>query len=284
MAYLYDVKVKSIDVANKIAILDIDTIHPDAMYFSNNLAFAIRLIRDAALGDSPIAKSFDMNCLFDNNWLKENVRGYITKCELNAVRSSGDTEIKNNGKEAYWRGETDNASATLTVHFASSLWMQHLNTKSNWRSSAYPAAVEFVDRAPIDPSNEMSDFSDDYVNSGGWILVKSETLKNTDSLWPKEVFIPIYTEKSYRRSTKLSGADLNKSTLEELLFKTVFALGRNGIKTFGILVPRGDDYYSVISFSNGGYSESGYKIPDLLTLGASEFNVNDSAKAVRFGA
>ncbi|WP_347067627.1 hypothetical protein [Flavobacterium sp. WV_118_3] len=57
MAYLYDVKVKSIDVANKIAILDIDTIHPDAMYFSNNLAFAIRLIRDAALG----ASEFNVN-------------------------------------------------------------------------------------------------------------------------------------------------------------------------------------------------------------------------------
>ncbi|MFC3157974.1 hypothetical protein SAMN05443633_104317 [Chryseobacterium arachidis] len=282
MASLYNAKVKSIDAENKIVVLDLDTIHPDAMYFSNNLAFALRLIHDAALGDSPIAKSFDAYCLFDKNWLKDNTKGYISKCELDEVRAPEVTEIMNDGKESYWRGETSHAHATMTIHFTSHWWMKHLNPKSNWKCTAYPADVDFIDRAPIDPSHEGSDFSEDYKNSGGWVLVKSDTLRGAESFWTEEMFIPIYTEKSYRRINKLSGADLNKSTLDALLYKTVFSLGRNGFKNFGVFVPADENRYGIISFSKGGYSGAYYEIADLLTLGASEFNINDSTKAVRF--
>lgn len=282
MASLYNAKVKAIDAENKTVVLDVHTIHPDAMYFSNNLAFALRLIHDAALGDSPIAKSFDVYCLFDNNWLRDNTKGYISKCELNEVRAPEVAEILNNGIGSYWRGETDHASATITVHFTSLLWMKHLNPKSNWKSTAYPADVDFIDRAPIDPSKEISDFSDDYANSGGWLSVKSETLRQAESFWPEEMFIPIYTEKSYRRINKLAGADLNKPTLDALLYKTVFSLGRDGCKNFGVLVPADEERYGIISFCKGGRSAAYYKIQDLLTLGASEFNINDSTKAVRF--
>lgn len=282
MASLYNVKVKSIDVENKIVVLNLETIHPDAMYFSNNLAFALRLIHNAALGDSPIAKNFDVYCLFDKNWLKDNTKGYISKCELNEVRSPEVAEIMNNGQESYWRGESNHASATMTIHFTSHLWMKHLNPKSNWQSTAYPADVDFIDRTPVDPSEDSPDFSDDYLNSGGWILAKSFTLNGSESFWPEEVFIPIYTEKSYRRINKLAGADLNKSTLDALLYKTVFSLGRNGSKNFGILVPSYENRYGIVSFSKGGHSGAYYEIQDLLTLGASEFNINDSTKAIRF--
>ncbi|MFC5875861.1 hypothetical protein ACFP3I_25310 [Chryseobacterium arachidis] len=75
---------------------------------------------------------------------------------------------------------------------------------------------------------------------------------------------------------------MNKSTLDALLYKTVFSLGRNGFKNFGVFVPADENRYGIISFSKGGYSGAYYEIADLLTLGASEFNINDSTKAVRF--
>lgn len=282
MASLYEIKISAIDHARKTAVLNLRTIHPDAMYFSNNLGFVIRLIHDAAAGDSAIAKSFDAHCLFDDNWLRDNAKGYIARCELNEVRSPDVVQIMNNGKESYWRGDTDHASATMTVHFASPLWMQHLNAGSVWRSTAYPSDVVFADREPVDPANEAPQFSDDHQNSGGWLSVKSETLKNAESSWPETIFIPIYTEKSYRRKSKLAGASLNKAALDALLFQTVFALGRDGFKNFGVLVPQQPDRYGVISFSKGGYAAAYYDTESLLTLGPAEFDMNDGTKAVKF--
>ncbi len=282
MAQLYEVKVKAIDFDAKTAVINVETIHPDALFFSDNLAFALRLVYDAAQGDSPIARNFDANCLFDDDWIGKNAKGYITKCELNEVRSSDDPKIKTSGNESYWFGENGHASATMTITFASGLWMKHLNAKSVWRSTAYPADVDFADREPIDPANDKPDFSSDYANSGGWLLVKSAELKESEKSWPNEIFVPIYTEKSYRRATKLAGADLNKQALDDLLFQTVFSLDRNGFKNFGILTPQSDDRYSVISYSKGGYSWSSFGIQDLLTFGPAEFNTNDDAKAERF--
>ncbi|RZJ70299.1 hypothetical protein [Flavobacterium sp.] len=281
MASLYQVKVKAIDIENKSVLLTIDSIHPDAMYFTDNLAFALRLLHDSATGDSPIAKSFDAHCLFDDNWLTQNTKGYISKSELREVKTPEIETIKTDGKESFWFGETDEASATLFVQFTSNLWLRHLSAGSSWKSTAYPSEVDFLDRAPIDPSTDTSAFSDDYGNSGGWISVKSHTLKPSESSWPDEVFIPIYTEKSYRRISKISGAELTKAKFDELLFKTVFALDRNGFKSFGILVPK-DGRYGILGFSKGGYSGSYFDPADVLTFGAAEFNANDTSKAVKF--
>ncbi|MFC5875860.1 hypothetical protein ACFP3I_25305 [Chryseobacterium arachidis] len=190
MASLYNAKVKSIDAENKIVVLDLDTIHPDAMYFSNNLAFALRLIHDAALGDSPIAKSFDAYCLFDKNWLKDNTKGYISKCELDEVRAPEVTEIMNDGKESYWRGENKPRPCYNDDSFYKSLVDETPESKVELEMYSLSCRRGFYRSCSIDPSHEGSDFSEDYKNSGGWVLVKSDTLRGAESFWTEEMFYP----------------------------------------------------------------------------------------------
>jgi len=281
MALLYNVKIKTLDLEDKSIVVNIDSIHPDAMYFSNNLAFAIRLIHDAAIGTSPIAKSIDLGSLSNEQWMKQKVKGYISSCELIEVRTPGIAEIKNDGKDSYWYGETDQASATIVIHFTDQIWMQHLSANSNWKSTAYPMEGDFMECAPIGlPSENDSSFSDNYAASGGWITVKSEILDDYNTSWPMLVYIPKYTEKSYRRVNKSAQKDLTQSIMNELLFKTVFVLTKAGFKCFGILVPI-DDTYRVVTLSTGGCSFAGFGLSDILTIGTSEFNIDDDTKVIK---
>lgn len=70
----------------------------------------------------------------------------------------------------------------------------------------------------------------------------------------------------YNVKVKSVDVDDNKSTLNTLLYKTVFSLSCNRLKNFGILVPA-DNRYGVIAFSNDGYTRSHFDIQDFLTLG-----------------
>lgn len=282
MASLYNVKIRSIDVENKSITVNIEAIHPDAMYFSTNLGFAIRLIHDSATGNSAIAKKIDTASLFSKDWMKQNVKGFISGCELIEIKTSGNPEIKNNGSDSYWFDEeAKNASATLRIQFTNTDWFGHLSNNSMWKSTAYPADVDFIACPAVYPSSAGGLFSDDYDNSGGWELVNAETLPNYISSWPKNIHIPKYSEKSYNRTNKLSGNDITSEIINSWLFKTVFVLRRNGFKTFGLLVPQ-KEQFGVLSINTTGHSSSFFEIQDILTIGLSEFDLSDSSKATVF--
>lgn len=282
MASLYNVKIRSIDVENKSITVNIEAIHPDAMYFSTNLGFAIRLIHDSATGNSAIAKKIDTASLFSKDWMKQNVKGFISGCELIEIKTSGNPEIKNNGSDSYWSDEeAKNASATLRIQFTNTAWFEHLSNNSMWKSTAYPADVDFIACPAVHPSSAGGLFSDDYDNSGGWELVNAETLPNYIISWPKNIHIPKYSEKSYNRINKLSGNDITSEIINSWLFKTVFVLRRNGFKTFGLLVPQ-KEQFGVLSINTTGHSSSFFEIQDILTIGLSEFDLSDSSKATVF--
>lgn len=282
MASLYNVKIKSIDTENKSVTLNIETIHPDAMYFSNNLGFAIRLIYDSATGNSAIAKKIDTASLFSKDWMKQNVKGFISGCELIEIKTSGNPQIKTKGSDSYWYDEeAKNASAAIIIHFTNAAWFEHLSNNSIWKSTAYPADVDFIACPVVNPSSVGDLFSDDYENSDGWELVNAETLPNYISSWPKTIHIPKYSEKSYTRTNKLSGKDITPEIINSFLFKTVFVLTRSGFKTFGLLVPQ-KERFGVLRITTTVHSAAFFEIQDILTIGLSEFDLSDSAKATVF--
>lgn len=268
-------------------MLNVEAIHPDAMYFSDNLGFAIRLIHDSATGSSAIAKKIDTNSLFNKQWMSQYVKGFISGCKLIEVQTSGNPEIKNNGGDSSWYDdEAEDATATLQIQFTNAAWFEHLSNKSTWKSTAYPAEadVNFMECPPVNPSSEDGEFSDDYKNSGGWVAIKPQIIPDYNEYtnsWPEMVYIPKYSQKSYRRANKLTGTDLTPETMNALLYKTVFVLTRLGIKTFGILIPQ-EERYGILRITTTGRGTSFFNISDIFTIGLAEFNIADNTKAITF--
>ncbi|RZJ74389.1 MAG: hypothetical protein EOO45_08670 [Flavobacterium sp.] len=282
MASLYQVKVISINQEDKSLTLDINSFHPDALYFSDNLGFAMRLLHDSATGTSALGKAIDPACLFNKYWLAQNVKGFISGCELMEVHSADDTEIKYNGKYHYWRAEAGQPGAKVRIKVTDSAWLSHLSANSQWKSSAYDAEVDYVSRETIAPKSEEGVFSQDYQNSGGWIAINPEVLDFDTKSWPKQVYLPKYSVKSYRRADKMTQNDLSPAVIGQLLFKTVFVLTRSGNKAFGLFFPV-DGKFGVMQFLNTGRSGAFFELSEIVTFGVAEFNVNDDTKVIVFG-
>lgn len=276
MAILYKVSVQSIDLENKTIALELDAVHPDAMYFSDNIGFALRLLHDSAPIDSALAKIVDQGTLRNEEWLKNNAKGIIAQCELMEVRAPEVVPTKNNGKYAYWQGETKQSSASLKITATDKTWIAHLTNQSAWGSTAYDTEVDYQAREPIASTSE--EFSSDLINSGGWIAIESNTIDGYSAEWPKHIYVPRYSQKSYRRADKISHKDLTRDLMSAMLFKTVFTLDRNGTKSFGILIPA-EARYGVLLLTSTGKRGNYFDLDHILAIGIAEFNTNDSLKA-----
>lgn len=280
MAILYQVSVVSINAKKNTLELLIQSAHPDAMYFSENLGFAIRLLRDSATGSAPIAKAIDNNCLWDEAWMKNNVTGFITECKLLEVRAPEPVVLKHNGAYAYWSGEVKQSSAILSITLTHSAWFAHLSLNASWGSTAYDTEVDYISCKPIAPDIADKGFSQDYSQSGGWVAMNAKTLDGYLKTWPEEIYIHHYSQKSYNRATKISHKELSFELMNELLFKTVFILTRIGTKSFGTLVTH-ENGYGILTVSPSGKVSCGYvNMKEILTIGLAEFDLDDSAKVL----
>jgi len=274
MALLYNVKIKNLDRQTKSIIVIIESIHPDALYFSDNLGFAIRLLHDSALGDSPLANAIDDASLFNQDWMQNNVRAFIESCKLLEIIKPSGAAIQHNGSYSFWRGEVSQASAVMQINFTSKKWFDHLNLFSNWKSTAYDLEVDYKPFENI--GNNMSEsFSMDYQNSGGWIMMPTEKFPNYTADLPTQVYLPKYSLKSYRKANKIVAKDINSDLISNLLFKTVYILKQNKEQAFGILLPYEDKFW-VMNLRKNGHSGAFFTISELITISEAEFNQNDS--------
>lgn len=284
MADLYNNRIRKIDTLNRIIEIDMEVIHPDAMYFTENPSFALLIIRDAATGDAEISRMIDQQNLLNKEWVKKFTRGFIEKCELVEIRSPKPVEFRSDDQYRYWFDEVEKAGATLKITVTDKAWLSHLSEKSIWRSSAY-ATEGLLACEPIKPqllTPENDSFSDDYSASGGWIEIEASTIDDYRNDWPKMVPVARYSQKSYRQLKKFSSNELNDQTIQELLYKTVFVLTRNRNKGFGILLPFGDGRFCVMELSKSGYSRIFFELPEAVYISSSEFNLNDETKMERF--
>ncbi|WP_420571585.1 hypothetical protein [Kordia sp.] len=277
MAILYKVKVDTISIETKTLIVQIESFHPDAMNFSENLGFAMKILYDSAKSKSTLSKFIDHECTMSETWMQNNVKGFISNCKLIEVRTPEIEELMDNGSYLYWFGETNQANAKISITVTNTAWIEHLSIASNWGSTAYDTVVDYKDREPINPVIDANSFSVDYKNSGGWIPVNGQSIKEYSSSWPV-LYMPKYSEKSYRRIRKISYKNLTPKIIEELLFKTVFILERTGNKYFGTLVPYGENFGMLYLKSD---QEADFYLKykaDIVTIGIAEFNTNDPAK------
>lgn len=274
MALLYNVKIKNLDIQTKSIIVIIESIHPDALYFSDNLGFAIRLLHDSALGDSPLANAIDDASLFSQDWMQNNVRAFIESCKLLEIIKPSGAAIQHNGSYSFWRGEVAQASVVMQINFTSEKWFDHLNLFSNWKSTAYDLEVDYKPFENI--ANNLSEsFSMDYENSGGWIMMPTKKFPNYTADLPTQVYLPKYSLKSYRKANKIVAKDINSDLISNLLFKTVYILKQNREQAFGILLPYEDKFW-VMNLRKNGHSGAFFTISELFTISEAEFNQNDS--------
>jgi hypothetical protein len=274
MALLYNVKIKTFDREKKSITVIMENIHPDAIYFSDNLGFAIRLMYDSTLGDSNLAKAIDHNCLLNKDWMQNNVKAFISSSKLLQILIPNGAEIIQNGTYSFWRGDMKQAVALLEINFTSENWFHHLTIDSNWKSTAYDLQVDYksFENSSI---NTGESFSMDYENSGGWLLMPTKDFFDKNINIPSQVYVPKYSLKSYRKANKFSAKDINSDLMTNLLFKTVYILTRKTEKAFGVLLPY-EDKFCVINIRKNGSSRVFFTISELFTISESEFNQNDS--------
>lgn len=274
MAHLYNVKIKSLDRETKSITVLVESIHPDAIYFSDNLGFSIRLLYDSVLGNSLLSNSIDNACLFNKDWMQHNVRAFIESSQLLEIVNPSGEVIKYNGSYSFWTGEVKQASVLLQINCTNENWIKHLTPQSSWKSSAYDLEVDFK---AIENKSENSEeaYSSDYENSGGWLLIPTTNFfPNTDNL-PAQVYYPKFSIKSYRKANKFSANEIDFELMEKLLYKTVYILTRNRATQFGILLPY-QDQFCVKNIRSNGHSNLFFKISEIFTINETEFNKNDS--------
>ena len=273
MALLYNAKIKMLDKEKKSITVLIESIHPDALYFSDNLGFAMRLVHDSASGDSPLGKAVDYDCLLNKEWMLNNVKGIISSAKLLEIIHPKQATIVHKPDYSLWRGEVEQAIALLEINFTHDNWLSHLSPHSQWKSTAYDLEVDYK---AFDNNSLVLDesISMDYKNSGGWLLIPSDNLLDNSINLPTQLYVPKYSAKSYIKATKFTVKDINSDLLAGLLYKTVYILTRNTNKAFGVLLPY-EDKFCVVNIKNSGYSRAFFTMPELFTICEAAFNQND---------
>jgi hypothetical protein len=251
---LYTVKV--IEKHDRTVTLRVEVINPDQDELSENLSFALMVLREGTDGHpgAPLAMEVSFYDTLDEDWLQLYTRGFIES-------SRSVTEPGTAGSEL----ERDWTKGSLTITVTDPAWIEHLQPGTEFASRAFEAASDFEDCETIRPGQTDPDapVPEAFISVPG-------ALWTVDGL-PAAVRAPAYSASAYHapdlRKGTLNAADLTDLDGEVVLYQN----SGDDSPDVGILSLDGDSM-TIYFVHPGAYGNSG-RSPFTGSIGKAELIV-----------
>ncbi|MCI5056487.1 MAG: ankyrin repeat domain-containing protein [Flavobacteriales bacterium] len=277
MSTLYEVIAEKIDRKSKKVTLHVQVVHPDAMYISSSVGFALHLIANDTYEGYALGKELDVNNLVDSNWMQKYTKGYIKSCKVLELNNEPPQKALDDYDHSYWNKPEGWLKGKLEITVTNKVWIEHLFEGTEWDSAAYDPCHEYDKCEPVHPNSEVEtkNLTADYNNSKGWIPIPKFLLSEYPKhLQEKYVFMPRYSAKAYDTMELAKGITIQAELLAKYHGKTVILdAGYSGGLGLCIYNPVEENiFFNVINSGSSSYGN--IDIDEMTSIGLAGFDEN----------
>jgi hypothetical protein len=197
--------------------LEVEVVHPDAMYLPEDPSFALMLLHEATGVGDPLAGEVSFNDTLDEGWMKQYAKGFIRAVKVSGVKNAPPKAAVRDGEHAYWK-KRDWMHGRFDITVSDPQWIAHIEKGKGWDSRAFSLIADYDDCEPIEFGASTNAASDD----DPIVWVPREVYVDHDQIddsVPALLPMPAYAASAYAPKDKLLEAQANAVALRDWIGK-----------------------------------------------------------------
>ena len=177
--------------------LAIRVVHPDAMYLTDDLSFALMVLREGAEDTDPLGREVSYEDAMDGGWLRRWARGFVRSATLRDLENELPEGAERDHEHPYWDDPGGWLRGTLDVEVTHPSWVSHLKKGAEFPSRAFESASEYDACEPIAPrvgAPRLLAEGDAFLPLPRELLIRYDAAKGA----PRVLRSTRYSESAYR--------------------------------------------------------------------------------------
>lgn len=264
MSELYAISVQKLENETTV-LIDVQVVHPDAMYISSSPSFALQLLQESARDGAPLGAEVDYEQTMDADWVRQYARGFIRDVYLVDLENEVPPEAEDDYDHPYWEDSAHWLRGTLRVEVTDPAWIAHLEGDEQWDSAAFEVSSTADPCEPILYEAEASRPAEDDLDAQEphaglfalprvfWPSVLREF--DEDIIW-----FPKYAKNAYVAQQTYEGAEITDELKASLVGKVVLQSRYGG--RLGVVTPDGQ----LLQVGRGSYGQGSLSGPQISVM------------------
>ncbi|MDH5655085.1 MAG: ankyrin repeat domain-containing protein [Spirochaetia bacterium] len=279
MSTLYKIRVEKL-IDETTVKLNVKVVHPDSMIIHETPGFVLMVLHDQAEGKDPLKRAVDFNSLLDESWMHEYARGFVQEVKCTELIYDVPDKAADDYDHPYWDNTKIWLEGILQIKVTHPAWIQHLKEGASWDSAAFDVAGYYEECDPIledDSEKEDGPLDTNIQKSDGFmpvpcmVYMEPESEDSVTAKFPKIIWHPRFSIRSYCVASPISGVEINKSSAAELIGLPVIAEGNDGERKMGFITTMDEECIMIHQITSSSKSGARLNYDEISSIGAAAF-------------